>query len=162
MSNAAGEMKTYKESLADLMPNEEKIVKIAVSDIFESNDRGIYPVTFKYINFGLKTSVNGTKYTLDLPGIEAIYKDCPNSGVENIAADRSTIAVYPNPAASGETITVTGVKDNGKVSVYTLAGALAAEVYGNGSGSVTLSTASLAAGVYLIQYNNETIKLIVK
>lgn len=162
VTNAKGELNLYKESLTNIKNTEENIVKIAVSDIFETADRGIYPITFNYLNFGLKTMANEKQYELEIPGIEVIYKDCTASGVDKIVATENTISVYPNPVKAGEPVVVNGVEDNCKVSVYSLSGTLAAEVAGNESGSVILSTEELGAGVYLVQYNSETVKLIVK
>ena len=162
VTNAKGDLKSYKQSLTNINTAKENVLKIAVSDIFETADRGLYPITFNYLNFGLKTMVTGKKYEFEIPGIEVIYKEVEQSGVENIVVEEDEIAVYPNPVKAGEPVTVSGVEGCEKVSVYTLSGELVAEVVGNESGFVTLSTASMSAGVYLIKYNNIIKKLIVK
>lgn len=61
---------------------------------------------------------------------------------------------------SEEAVSISGLATDGKVRVFTLKGQMVVSAVADGEGNVTISLDSLSAGIYLINYNETTIKFI--
>ena len=61
---------------------------------------------------------------------------------------------------SEEAVKISGLATDGKVNVFTLKGQVVASAMPDGEGNVTVAIESLPAGLYLINYNETTIKFI--
>ena len=86
-----------------LTPNAENVIEVATKEWTDSADMASYPIKLGYINLKMGTSTSGTKYTIDIPGIEAVYNAVSVGGVCAIpAADEVKVAV------NGDEISVVG------------------------------------------------------
>lgn len=145
----------------------ENVFEIPVSEIGDINNVSIYPITFNSVQAIVKGST-GTDYNFEITALEAIYDNVP-SGVETIESDKAAeIILTPCPVASGEPVTAKVTTDS-KVS-YTIH-AMSGSAVANGtaipaSGQVTIPTANLSAGVYIVTVkqdgNSASARLIVK
>ena len=81
------------------------------------------------------------------------------SAVEKVESSSIDLSVFPNPVAS--TLTLDGLKDATVVYVRTLEGATVISTTLSPD-NTTLNVSGLAAGVYLLQVNNTTVKFIKK
>lgn len=122
-------------------------IDIPLDNFFDTKDQGQYPFIFNSMKLLIKPT-SGTEYSLEIPGIEMVYGDL--SGVSAVANDnKSSLSVYPNPAKSGNTMTISGIEEDAKVVyVYNEQGSLVATmpVVEN----MQIATSSLAKGLYLI------------
>ena len=132
---------------ANIEANKENILSIPVSAIGDPNDIGIYPILFKSMSIVPKGSVNAVAH-IDVTGFEAVYKNIPDAGVEDIFADEENmqgLIIAPNPVAQGEVATI-NASDNANWEIYSITGALVAKGTGN-----QLSTNSLVSGSYVVK-----------
>ena len=132
---------------ANIEANKENILSIPVSAIGDPNDIGIYPILFKSMSIVPKGSVNAVAH-IDVAGFEAVYKNIPDAGVEDIFADEENmqgLIIAPNPVAQGEVATI-NASDNANWEIYSITGALVAKGTGN-----QLSTNSLVSGSYVVK-----------
>lgn len=90
-----------------------------------------------------------------------VYGKETQSGLNSTQSDKALLAVYPNPVVKGNTFYV---NETGKLSIYSLQGALVSEQTISGATQVT--TSDLAKGSYIIRLSNasgvQQAKLIVK
>lgn len=70
---------------APLTTGEENTITLKLSDIFNLDDIGIYPITLSSVCFYLNGSTK-TPYSLKVPGVEGVY-DAATLGVEDIIND---------------------------------------------------------------------------
>jgi len=77
----------------------------------------------------------------------------PRLSVTNVSVTETGVTVYPNPAASEVTITVSGMSDRGMISITDVLGktVLTAPARSN---TIHLNTAAFAAGIYTITYTD--------
>lgn len=87
---------------------------------------------------------------------QEISSDDPRiiSGIETVKKDNVTFSYL-----DGENVRITGLKKNTVVSVYTLDGKNISTQKSDGSDSITISLKNLPNGVYIISYNNRSIKI---
>ncbi|MDR0814223.1 MAG: T9SS type A sorting domain-containing protein, partial [Bacteroidales bacterium] len=71
----------------------------------------------------------------------------------------AVLKAYPNPAVSGQEVTVEGCGD-GYIEIYNAVGKLVQQVKPNGN--VTVMTLNQPSGVYFVRTNRQTIKVIIK
>mgnify|MGYP002513493033 CR=1 FL=1 len=141
-----------------LIANAINRVQIPVSDIADTNDAGIYPLTINAISVYFGDAVN-TVGRIEMPHIYGVHTTiAPDAGVEDVLIDNatSTLFAYPNPASQGEIITL-NIHENLPHKIYTITGSLIASEEGN-----TINTSNLVPGVYFITCNNLTTKIIIK
>ena len=78
-----------------------------------------------------------------------------NTAVGEIATENAAII------ANGNTITIEGIADGTRVSLFSINGQAVATATATG-GSCTIHTDEFAVGIYIINYNNTTIKYLKK
>lgn len=80
------------------------------------------------------------------------------SGIEEAAT--SSLSAFPNPFSNEVTVSIP-VEGAGTLKVFSATGQLVhAETVKNGATAVTIPTETWSAGVYVIQFNNATVKLV--
>jgi arabinan endo-1,5-alpha-L-arabinosidase len=140
--------------------NKDFSLNIPVNRLFDTNDRGIYPVWFDNVNFYLETSsmTVGRAYTLAVKDILLVYKDYILSGISTVKTN--DFYIYPNPL-KGETIYFQLKESNSQVlrtEIYNLSGQLL-KTKSHGiyqGGIVPISVKNLISGIYLLKvYDNE-------
>lgn len=68
----------------------------------DAKDMANFPVYINFIQFDMGASTSGKEYTIEIPGIETVYKDAPVFGsVDKISAEDNAV-VYPNPVNKGD------------------------------------------------------------
>lgn len=87
--------------------------------------------------------------------IDRIDLTATAAGVGKVQGDATAIKVRAN----GYTITAEGMTDGKTLEVYTAAGKLAAKATARG-GKATVDAASLAAGVYVIKAEGQSLKVV--
>lgn len=133
---------------------------IPVSELFDTNDRAIYPIWFDNAHFYLSASdmTAGKAYTLAVKDILLVYKDFIVSGLEAITTN--SFSIYPNPATN-QTIYLQLKENNSqklRTEIYSLSGKLlATQRHGTYQGGIIpISVKNLASGTYLLKvYENE-------
>ena len=78
-----------------------------------------------------------------------------NTAVGEIATENAAIT------ANGNTITIEGIADGTRVTIFSIGGQAVATATATG-GSCTICTDEFSAGIYIINYNNTTIKYLKK
>lgn len=78
-----------------------------------------------------------------------------NTAVGEIATENATVT------ANGNTITIEGIADGTRVTIFSIGGQAVATATATG-GSCTICTDEFSAGIYIINYNNTTIKYLKK
>ena len=78
-----------------------------------------------------------------------------STAVDEIATENAAIT------ANGNTITIEGIADGTSVTIFSINGQAVATTTATG-GSCTIHTDEFAAGIYIINYNNTTIKYLKK
>ena len=124
-----------------LTPNAENIIEIATKEWTDSADMASYPIKLGYINLKMGTSTSGTEYTIDIPGIEAVYNAVSSGGVNAVpAADEVKITV------NGDEVSVTGSsKIVESLELYDTAGVKVS--YANNESTVKAP----GSGVYIVK-----------
>ena len=124
-----------------LTPNAENIIEIATKEWTDSADMASYPIKLGYINLKMGTSTSGTEYTIDIPGIEAVYNAVSSGGVSAVpAADEVRITV------NGDEVSVTGSsKIVESLELYDTAGVKVS--YANNESTVKAP----GSGVYIVK-----------
>lgn len=156
LATADGDISSYTFS-GSLISNQENTLDLTTDTWCDADDRAVYPLTISQIQFGMGTSTTGTKYTVEIPGMECVYNDVP-AGVEDVALDSEVVAmVTPNPVNMGEcTKLVTSLNGELKVVIYNASGAIMdAFIVEKEGDSVELPTSKLSAGIYIVSINSE-------
>ena len=98
--------------------------------------------TWNELLSGSQLNATNTTYRLSVPAHNCVvYTDFTVSGIEDITADKTTLAVYPNPATE-----YVYVGQNGTLTVMNLSGKIVAETYGN-----SIDVRNLPQGIYLLK-----------
>ncbi len=121
---------------------------INLSDNFDVNDIGIYPLTFKQITVTPENAVASGEYAIDFLSMEAVYNNAPVDGLEDISV-KGNMSNALTVTLAGNTIIARG--DYDYISVYDLCGRLAAKSCGN----TVLAPAT--PGVYIVKANRNKI-----
>ncbi|MEF9924621.1 MAG: T9SS type A sorting domain-containing protein, partial [Muribaculaceae bacterium] len=147
--------------------NEMNIVDLPTSDWCDAKDRSNYPIQLVYIYFEMGPSVVGTEYSIEIPGIEAVYNNVDASGVEDVFDVSSSIKMYPNPVTLGESVNINLLEAGSSViSIYNEAGQLLSKETNSGDGNISLSTSNLYRGIFFVNVmqnsSTKVLKLIIK
>ncbi len=138
-----------------LQANEMNIVDLPTSSWCNANDMDNYPLYVNYIQFDMGTSTTGTEYTIEIPGLEAIYNAIPESGsVGEIENDKSSdmIKLIGNNIEFASEAT--------EATVYDTAGRMIISL-----SNVSSIKAPVESGVYIVKAiinGEESVKKIVK
>lgn len=151
----------------NLKANEMNIVDLPTSAWCDAKDRSNYPIQLVYIYFEMGTSVVGTEYSIEIPGIEAVYNNVDASGVEDVFDVSSSIKMYPNPVTLGESVNINLLEAGSSViSIYNEAGQLLSKETNSGDGNISLSTSNLYRGIFFVNVmqnsSTKVLKLIIK
>lgn len=139
---------------ADIKCGIENSLTFPISDIIDVKERGNYPLTLNYINFGMGKSESGKEYEINIPGIEVVYTAVPNTGsVETVIGESAVIPVYPNPVTAGEPVNI-DLSENAAVVVYDSLGRFVAG-YEFEAGKNVINTSDLASGTYIIKIEGD-------
>lgn len=149
-----------------LKANEINIIDLPTSDWCDTEDRSCYPIGLSYIYFDMGTSTAGTEYTIEMPGIEAVYMNAPSS-VNSILDNEKTISLYPNPVNLGESVTVKLAEaSKAQMSIYNEAGQLMLTKSNIEENNISFSTSTLGKGIFFVTIKQnssmQSMKLIVK
>lgn len=146
--------------------NQINVIDIPVDKLLDVSDLANYPLYFNYIQFDMGTSTSGKEYTIEIPGIEAVYDKVP-SGVELIQGESSGIMVYPNPVKKDGTVNIlTGVDSNAEINIYDNKGAVVKNFeMVPSNGLITVSVSNIPCGVYFVTIRQDgtviTAKLVI-
>lgn len=145
--------------LSQLTKETNNLIKIAMSDIVDTDYVGSFPFIVTGFRFSFLTITKET-HTFNIPRIYWLYDAVP-SGIESVNAnDNESLVLCPNPVTAGTVVSL-GVSETVEYTVNALNGAQV--VAGNGT---EISTDGLAAGVYVVSAKvngtTKTAKLIVK
>lgn len=135
----------------------EYVCSLPTAQWCDATDLANYPLQLVYIYFSTAATTSGTHYSLEIPGIELLYGKDEASGMNTVMADAGTLTVAPNPAHAGDMVKVGNV--SGEVKVFSLDGRLVKAEKPVGG---MISTSGLAAGMYLLQSEKKSARLIVK
>ena len=143
-----------------ILQNTDNKVKIAMSEIVDTEYVGSFPVTLTGIKFSFLT-ITKEEYSFAIPRISWLY-DSVASGIESIGENKSygELVLSPNPVVSGEVVRLQ-VAEPVEYSVSTLNGAFVSK----GAGT-ELSTSGLSSGMYLVSVKTadgvKTARMLVK
>ena len=155
ISNALGANEPSWAICGTELPKEqESVIEASLSDIFDTSDIGIYPITINSIRLDMNKSEKGKEFEIQVPGFEAVYS--AGSGIGSLPAANAA-RVYPNPVASGAAVTVEsdGAAD---VELYTLGGVLMNRI--SIAGTATIATDNLSKGMYVVKVSdNDSVKI---
>ena len=160
ISNALGEKVTsWTITDSELPKNEESVLAVNLSDNFNLEDIGIFPITVNSLRLDMGKSDKDKNYQIAVPGFEAVYE--AGGAVETIETD--ALRIYPNPVVAGQPFSVEA-EGNAVVQVFSLSGAKLMET--PVCGRSLIPTADMAPGIYIIkasaENNSKTSKLIVR
>lgn len=132
---------------------------------------------------GLNPSVadhNGSDVSVSITGISGYtnlecYLNCladalvngttPNCGVtlglNEQPASPGSFQLYPNPASTTATLLLSAPTDSA-IAIYSANGRLVKTISCNNETTLTFSTGDLSDGIYFVQFNNATEKLVIK
>ena len=153
-------------SATALEPNKESVIDLATNSWCNISDISSFPITLGYIYLTMGASTSGKEYTIDMPGIEAVYDAVKETGgVGAVDADKQSFVIAPNPVKRGADVEVK-LAGASAVKIFDIAGALIAEKAVEGD-TCRFSTAALTAGAYIVTVETATgskasAKLIVK
>lgn len=88
------------------------------------------------------------------------FLDAIPAGIEDVIEEENNGSVRENVEFTAETIHVSGLGAGRKVQVFSLNGILLMTGVAGNDGNVTFSLDSLSPGIYVINYNETTIKFI--
>ncbi len=166
MESANGVKENITVSATALEPNKESVIDLATDSWCNISDISSFPITLGYIYLTMGASTSGKEYTIDMPGIEAVYDAVKETGgVGAIDADKQSFVIAPNPVKRGADVEVK-LAGASAVKIFDIAGALIAEKAVEGD-TCRFSTAALSAGAYIVTVETATgskasAKLIVK
>jgi hypothetical protein len=148
-----------------LTANSEIKIDLPVSKICSDvNDMANYPIKLQYIQLGMNASTSGTSYTIDIPGIEAVYSSVDAAGGISAPEISPNAVLYPNPINQGESAYLhIADKVSAKVEIYNMAGQLLfSSTLSAQNGTMSLPTTDLPRGIYVIRAGSSVNKLIIK
>ena len=147
LTDAYGNVYSAWTYTSDELPkNTVSTFDLDLSANLDMTDIGVYPITVNTLRLDMGASAKGQTFEILVPGFEAVYA-AGSGSVSNVAAAQG-VRVYPNPVKSGEAVTVEADGD-AMVQIFTLGGAVAAQVEINGT--ATVATDGLQAGMYLVR-----------
>jgi len=87
--------------------------------------------------------------------------------IEEVVSSAKSMALYPNPVRSGETVYISGIEGKAAVSLISLSGnLLRSEQFDFVSGEMAFSVGEIAAGVYFVRVvsgdESKTLRVIVR
>lgn len=94
-----------------------------------------------------------------ISGVKEVTFTQDNTSVEGVDADRLVVTLFPNPVVSE--IRLQGLRENAQVRVYALDGALLVDTTLTPN-NARIDVSALAAGVYMLQVNQTTVKFVKK
>ncbi|MEG0012059.1 MAG: phosphodiester glycosidase family protein [Muribaculaceae bacterium] len=148
--------------------NEITTVDLPTKDWCDVTDLANYPLTFNSVQFDMGASATGKEFTVEIPGIEAVYTSVEPSGVEDAVTQTNAINAYPNPINEGETAYANiGTAETAFVAVYSHLGQLIKQsTIKAQSNIIALPVSDLAQGTYFVAITagpaTQSVKLIVK
>lgn len=122
----------------------------------DSKDIVNYPIYLSSINFDMSATTAGKEYTIDIHGLEAVYKTAPTSGVEDVLFSYS-INLYPNPVKRGNSVELNMSKDDvANVEIYNISGRRVMSFKSAPlGGKLTFSTSELDIALYFIKVTQD-------
>ena len=135
----------------------EYVCNLPTSAWCDAADFANYPLQLVYIYFSIASPASGTHYTLEIPGIELVYASQEPSGMHVVPMCTEQLTVVPNPVPAGAEISVGGTQSI--VQCFNIEGRLLKSVMPVGG---KISTSGFAPGVYLLQSEGKTARIIVK
>ena len=155
---ANNETRTVFARFDSFEANQDFSLDIALDDLFDTSDRGIYPIWFDNMNFALRAAsmTAGQAYALAIKEIQLIYAGLLQTNIPIIRdCSLPSFFVFPNPSA--DRVLYLQLRENHSQSVrteiYNLQGQLIMQdFHGVNSGApIQLSIQHLSSGAYLIQ-----------
>lgn len=129
--------------------NEVNKLLIPISDFVDVTNMNNIPLTFSSMSIHPGTNASGSEFNLQISRLAWVYNAIePSSGVENVAAEASSLVLAPNPVAAG-----TAVKLNVTHAVKYAVRALNGAEVSRGEG-MEVPTDGLSSGVYLVTVND--------
>ncbi len=157
-ANDAASVATFE--INDFEQNKDFVLNIPVDQLFDTDDRAIYPVWFDKVRFYFNASgmTTGKAYSLAAKEIRLIYKDFLPTGILSVKENR--FKVFPNPVKNRILYLQLTEPAIPKVhaEVYDLMGRKRIEKYFGNYGGETLEipVSILSPGIYLLKiYKNE-------
>lgn len=148
--------------------NKMNVIDLPTDKWCDAKDISNYPIYFNYIQFDMSAPVKGKEYTIEIPGIEAVYKGVVGGVEEILKSDKEKAVIYPNPVSPGDNVYVSvPVEDEVDVAVYNNAGQLLSKFSALPEGNkIQLPVSNLAGGIYFITVSGAgysgSVQLIVK
>ena len=116
--------------------------------------------TVKFVGDNVKVSSVSEEAIIARTLVERFtFLDKMPTSIEEIEIDNNR-SVHNNLEISEEAVSIGGLAGDGQVHLFTLKGKKILTTTADGEGNASLSLESLPAGIYLINYNNTTIKFI--
>ncbi len=168
---AKNQKKPISSKFKNIEGGKDISLSIAIDDLFDSKDRGIYPLTINSMQFAIETDkmTEGETYTLFVKDINLAYRNMTTTGLNTIKGEDEALSIYPNPVHTPEIFIrpATQQLQMLKAELYSMAGQKIAEKqYGNyAGGSVVFPLAMLEQGTYLLKIyedGKQSTKLIIK
>ena len=160
---------TVSATIDSFEANKDFSLNIPMSALFDTSDRGIYPIWFDNMNFQISASGTpvGAK-TLAIKELQLVYDGYMETSIPFV--DAPNFYIYPNPVTD-KTLYLQ-LKDNHsqtvRTEIYSLSGqVLQSDLHGvYGGNAIQLSIKKLVPGAYLLKvFENEkwsTMKFVVK
>ncbi|MDD2961473.1 MAG: phosphodiester glycosidase family protein [Muribaculaceae bacterium] len=149
--------------------NELTTIDFVVKNICGGEDISNFPLHLNSILLSMNPAEVGKEYSIEIPGIEAVYKAVPSgTGVEQIMSTDKSFKLYPNPVRQGESVIIaTENSSDATVVVSNITGQeMIRENFNAADSRISLSTATLTSGIYTISLMqngvSKTAKLIIK
>lgn len=161
--------KATQVDFLNIPSNSDQEYLIDFSDIFNTNDFAIYPLSLDYITFYIKVSSQtvGVPYALAMRDVKLYYAGVPVS----LKTPRlnTALVVYPNPVTGGEAIVKLNLQQAEKVrmEVINLQGQIVKHAnLGTVSAEAILPLQGIPSGSYFVRLIQESktdiVKLLVK
>lgn len=171
---------TFKNNLSesssiefnDFEKNQDITLNIPVDQLFNVNDRAIYPISFDNVKFYLNTDemTVGKSYSLGIKEIALAYKDIEISGIRHKSS--ALFGVYPNPVGKGNELIIrlpeTNLGDDVHLRLFDLSGKQikTLKLANIQSNTFSFSLSGVETGTYLMQLTNgnrnQTLKIVVR
>lgn len=149
---------------ADELPkNEVSTFNVDFDGWFDPTEVAAYPLQFYALRLDMGKSDSGVNYEISIPALQCIYNDY--GAVRAISSKSQCLNVYPNPARGF--VRLSGIDDNGLISIYNQMGTLMLTTLAEGhGGTAAIDVSTLASGIYYLRYADgntmKTAKLIIK
>lgn len=156
----------------DFTKNQDITLNIPVDQLFDVNDRAIYPISFDHVKFYLNADemTLGKSYSLSIKEIALVYKDVEISGICH--EKPALFGVYPNPVGKNNELHIRLMEANlgGDVNVrlFDLSGKqIKALNFANvQSNTLAFSLSGVEVGTYLMRLSSgsssQTLKIVVR